>query len=315
MIASRTAAGVVTLVLVSMLVFTATQILPGNAATAILRNTATPTGVRVLEKRLHLNESAPEQYLRWAGGLLHGSLGTSLASGTPVSKLLGPMLENSAWLVVLAGIISTILGVTLGVLAAARRDSLLDQSLSFVALCIIALPEFAVAIGLVVLFSTVVLQVLPAVSNIPSGASPISNPKALVLPVASLVLVTAPYLFRMVRAAMIDALAADYTQMAELKGLSRRRILFVHALTNSAAPAIQVIGLNLLYLSGGIVVVEYIFNYPGIGQGLVTAISDRDVPMIQIIVLALAAFYVLVNLVCDIGTILVTPRRRRPRGA
>lgn len=315
MIIRRTAAAVLTLFLVSILVFAATQVLPGNAATAILKNTATPTGVRLLEQKLHLNQSAPEQYLHWANGLLHGSLGTSLASGTSVASLVGPMLANSAWLVFFAGVISTFLGVTLGVLAAAKRDSLFDHVLSSLALCVIALPEFAVAIGLVVLFSTVVFHLLPAVSNLSAGVSPLSDPQALVLPVASLVFIVAPYLFRMVRAAMIDALAADYTEMAELKGVPRGRILFVHAFPNSAAAAIQVTGLNLLYLAGGIVVVEYVFNYPGIGQGLVTAITDRDIPMIQIIVLTLAAFYVFVNLLCDVGTILVTPRRRRPRHA
>lgn len=315
MILGRVLAGAVTLFLVSVLVFSATQVLPGNAASAVLQNTATPARLKALEIQLHLNESAPHQYLRWVSGLVHGTLGTSLASGMPVAKLVGPMLTNSAWLVLLAGIISTVLGITLGVLAAARRDSPLDHVLSTVALAVTALPEFVVAIGLITLFSTVVFNVLPAVSNILPGTSPISDPTALVLPVATLVLVTVPYLFRMVRAAMIEALASDYTQMAELKGLSRRRILFVHALTNSAAAASQVVGLNLLYLAGGIVVVEYVFDYPGVGQGLLTAITDRDIPTIQFIVLALAGFYVLVNLLCDIATILVTPRRRRPRSA
>jgi peptide/nickel transport system permease protein len=163
------------------------------------------------------------------------------------------------------------------------------------------------------MFSTLLLQLFPAVSVFAPGSPPWQHPSDLVLPVATLVLVTAPYVFRMMRGAMIEALESEYVEMAELKGLRRARVLFGHALPNAMAPTLQVIGLNLLYLAGGIVVVEYVFNYQGIGQALVAAVSDRDIPVIQLIVVLLAGFYVFVNIASDVMALIVTPRRRRPR--
>jgi peptide/nickel transport system permease protein len=309
----RGAVGVVTLWFVSILVFAATQILPGNAAYAVLQNTATPQRLRALETQLHLNRPAVAQYWSWLIGLLHGNFGTSLASNVPVSTLIGSRIENSAVLVVVAGLIGTLIGVGLGVLAAAKRDSLLDHVLSVSALAVTALPEFVVAVLLVVFFASLVWHVLPAVSVFAPGTPPWSNPAELVLPVATLVIVIVPYVFRMMRAAMIDALESEYVEMARLKGLPRWRVLVVHALPNGIAPTIQVIGLTFLYLAGGVVVVEYVFNYPGLGQELVSAVSDRDIPVIQFIVLILAAFYVAVNILTDIVSLAASPRRRLPR--
>jgi peptide/nickel transport system permease protein len=309
----RGAIGILTLLLVSILVFAATQILPGNAASAVLLNTATPARLHALEAQLHLNRPAVEQYWTWLIGILHGNFGTSLANGQSVGTLVGGRIVNSAVLVVLAGVIGTVLGVGLGVLAAARRDSLLDHVLSVGALAITALPEFVVAVILVIVFAAVLWHVFPAVSVFVPGSAPWSNPKELVLPVLTLVIVIVPYVFRMMRASMIDSLESDYVQMAQLKGVPRWRILLVHALPNGIAPTIQVIGLNFLYLAGGVVVVEYVFNYPGLGQALVSAVSDRDIPQIQCIVLVLAAFYVAVNILTDVVSLAASPRRRLPR--
>jgi peptide/nickel transport system permease protein len=309
----RSGIGVLTLLFVSILVFAATQILPGNAASAVLLNTATPARLKALEAQLHLNRPAVEQYWTWLTGILHGDFGTSLANGTSVSSLVGGRILNSAVLVIAAGVIGTVLGVGLGVLAAARRDSLLDHILSVGALAITALPEFVVAVILVIIFAAVIWHLFPAVSVFVPGTAPWSNPSELVLPVATLVIVIVPYVFRMMRASMIDALESDYVQMAQLKGVPRWRILFVHALPNGIAPTIQVIGLNFLYLAGGVVVVEYMFNYPGLGQALVAAVSDRDIPQIQCIVLVLAAFYVAVNIATDVISLAASPRRRLPR--
>jgi len=182
-----------------------------------------------------------------------------------------------------------------------------------IALAVTALPEFGVAIALVMLFASLALHILPAVSFIPQGVSPWADPWLLVLPVATLVIVIVPYIFRMMRGAMIEALESDYVEMAKLKGAPRRRVLLVHALPNSIAPTIQVIGLNLLYLAGGIVVVEYVFAYPGLGAGLVESVSARALPMIQFITLVLAAFYVFMNILTDIVALLASPRRRLPR--
>jgi peptide/nickel transport system permease protein len=309
----RSLIGILTLVLVSILVFVATQTLPGNAASAVLQNTATPQRLAALEKQLGLNRPAVEQYWTWLTGVLHGNFGTSLANGQPVSTLVGGRILNSLVLVVLAGVIGTLIGVGLGVLSAARRDSVFDHVLSVISLAVTALPEFVVAVVLIIFFAAVVVHWFPAVSVFVPGTAPWSNPKELVLPVATLVIVIVPYVFRMMRASMIDALESDYVQMARLKGVPKWRVLLFHALPNAIAPTIQVIGLTFLYLAGGVVVVEYMFNYPGLGQALVSAVSDRDIPQIQAIVLVLAAFYIAVNILTDVIALAVSPRRRLPR--
>ncbi len=313
MVVVRIALGLLTIFAVSIVIFLATQALPGNAAYAVLGHSATPQRLQALEAQLHLNRPLTSQYGSWIGGVLQGNFGTSLANGEKVSSLIGPRLENSAVLVIGAGIVGTLIAGILGLIAAARRDKLFDHIASVIALTITALPEFVVAIALVILFSVNVFHIFPAVSTIPPGTSPLSDLNALILPIATLSLVIAPYIFRMVRGAMIEALESDYVEMAELKGISRVRVLLVHALPNSLPPVIQVVGLNLLYLAGGIVVVEYVFNYPGIGAALVDAVSNRDIPTIQFIVLILAAFYVFVNITTDVIALLASPRRRATR--
>jgi peptide/nickel transport system permease protein len=263
--------------------------------------------------QLHLNRSVFDQYGSWIGGILTGHPGKSLANGLPVWGIVGPAALNSAVLVAVSGVIATLVGVTLGVVAALRKDSLFDHASSVVALAVTSLPEFVVAITLIILFATVVWHVLPAVSLLAPGTYAWANPRELILPVATLVVVTVPYIIRMTRAAMVEALASDYVEMARLKGLPVRRVVVVHALPNAVAPVVQVLGLTFLYLAGGIVVVEYVFAYPGIGQSLVNAVTNRDVPVIQMIVLLLAGFYVFVNIIADVVALLATPRRRLPR--
>lgn len=303
----------ITLLAVSIVVFIATQVLPGNAAYAILGHAATPQRLHALEGTLHLNESLPAQYWAWLSRLLTGHPGTSLVSGQSVISVVGPRIVNSAILVVLAGLIGLVLGVALGAYAAVRRDGLFDQVFSAFALAVTAMPEFVVSIGLVAVFATLLFHWLPAVSVLSPGAYGWSFPNQLVLPVATLVLVVVPYLFRMTRAAMIEALESDYTEMAVLKGVPLRRMVMKHALPNALPPIIQVAGLQFLYLAGGIVIVEDIFNYPGLGQGLVNAVNARDLPVLQFEVVVLAAFYVVVNIIADVGSLMATPRRRYPR--
>jgi len=299
---------------VSIVVFVATEILPGNAATAILgRNGTNPTRLHNLEIRLHLNRPLVDQYWTWLSGLFTGNLGRSLANGQPVWSLVEPRLVNSAVLVLVAGVIGSLLGVALGAVAALRKDGWLDHVSSVVALGVTSLPEFVVAIGLIILLSTTVWHVLPAVSLLPPGTYAWDSPQLIVLPCLTLVIVIVPYTMRMMRAAMIESLGSDYVEMARLKGVPERRIVAVHALPNAIAPTIQVIGLGFLYLAGGIVVVEYVFNFPGVGQELVYAVNGRDIPVIQFIVIVLAAFYVFVNIIADVIALLATPRRRIPR--
>jgi peptide/nickel transport system permease protein len=310
----RSALGLLTLFLVSVVVFVATEILPGNAAEAILgRNDTSPRRLQELERQLHLNRPAVDQYWTWLSGLFTGKLGHSLLNGQPVWSLVEPRLVNSAGLVLVAGVIGSLLGAGLGALAALRKDGWFDHVSSVVALAVTSLPEFVVAIGLIVLLSTAVFHVLPAVSTLPPGTYAWSDPQLLVLPCVTLIIVIVPYTMRMMRAAMIESLGSDYVEMARLKGVPEWRVVLVHALPNAIAPTIQVIGLGFLYLAGGIVVVEYVFNFPGIGQELVYAVNGRDIPTIQFIVIVLAAFYVFVNIVADIVALLATPRRRIPR--
>jgi peptide/nickel transport system permease protein len=309
----RLAIGVVTLFVVSVVIFLATEVLPGNAAIAVLGRNANPARLRAVELEMHLNRGLFDQYWVWISGLFTGNLGNSLANGQSVWSFVEPRLVDSAVLVFLAGVIGAIVGVALGALAALRKDSWFDHIVSVVVLAVTSLPEFVVAIGLIILLSTVVWHILPAVSLLAPGTYAWSQPRLLVLPVATLVIVIVPYILRMMRAAMVEALESDYVEMARLKGVPEWRIVLMHALPNAIAPTIQVIGLNFLYLAGGIVVVEYVFNFPGIGQGLVNAVDDRDVPVIQFIVVVLAAFYVVVNILTDVVALLATPRRRIAR--
>jgi peptide/nickel transport system permease protein len=313
MVWRRALVGIVTLFVVSVVVFASTEVLPGNAAYAILGHAATPARLHALEAQLHLNRGIFAQYWIWLTGLLSGNLGTSLANGSPVWAFVAPRLVNSAFLVLITGAIGSVIGVAMGAVAAVRKDGWFDHASSAVSLAVTSLPEFVVAIGLIIVFATLVWHVLPAVSVLPPGTYAWDQPRLLVLPVATLVIVIVPYIHRMMRASMIEALESEYVEMARLKGVPTWRVIVVHALPNAIAPVIQVIGLNYLYLAGGIVVVETVFNFPGIGQGLVNAVGDRDIPVIQFIVVVLAAFYVFVNIVADVIALGATPRRRMAR--
>lgn len=309
-IVRRTILGLLTLLLVSVIVFAATQVLPGDPARAILGRNATPESLATLRQQLNLDRPVVLQYTDWLGGLVTGDLGNSLAAQEPVTQLLGKRIENSAVLMLLAALISVPFSIVIGSVAARRRDRPFDHVTSIVLLALAALPEFVVAIGLVVLFGTTVSQVLPAVSLIPPEDAPWRHLKELVLPVTALVLAVSPYIARIMRASMVDVLESDYVEMARLKGLPERMVLWRHALPNGIAPAIQVIALNLAYLAGGIVVVEFVFSYPGIGGAFVDAVSNRDLPVVQALAILIAGVYVFLNLCADIATILVSPRLR-----
>lgn len=310
LIMRRILLGLLTLFLVSILVFFATQILPGDAARAVLGRSATPQRLAALRAQLHLDRPAVQQYRIWITGVLTGNVGTSLANRQPVWSVVSARLANSITLLLVAGLIGVPISVLLGIAAALRRDRPFDLVLSTVALALAAIPEFVAGIGLIVLLATVVVQILPPVSLVPPGTSIFAAPKILVLPTLTLMIAIFPYIFRMMRASMVEALESEYVEMARLKGISRRRVIFRHALPNAIAPTVQVIALTFAYLAGGVVVVEYVFGYPGVGQGLVNAVTDRDIPAVQFIVLLLAAFYVVMNIIADVIAVLVTPRLR-----
>jgi len=299
-----------TLVVVAVLVFWATQALPGNAAYAVLGRTATRARVEALERQLHLNRPAVDQFAAWFGGLLHGDLGRSLADGQPVAALVGQRLLNSSVLVVVAAVLSVPSAIAIGTWLALRRGRASDEVGGVVTLAIAALPEFVIAVALIVLFATVVLRVLPPVSLVPPGGSVLSRPDELVLPVATLFLAITPYLIRMIRSSVLEVAESDYVEALRLNGCPERTVVARHILPNAIGPTLQVIAAQLAWLAGGIVTVEYVFAFPGIGQALVFAVDNRDIPVIQATVLVLAAVYVLVNLAADILAILVTPRVR-----
>lgn len=304
---TRVPLGVLTLLLASVVVFAATQILPGDAARAVLGRTATPESLAALRVQLHLDSPATLQYWLWLKAVLAGDPGTSLVNGLPVWTSVAPRIVNSGVLMVLTAAISISLAVVLGVTAAVRRGWH-DAVTSAGALAISAVPPFVIAMVTIILFATTLFHWFPAVSYLKPGVPIWSKPEAIVLPVATLALVVFPYVFRMTRASMIDVLGSDYIEMARLKGITPARIIFRHALPNALAPVVQVIALTFAYLAGGVVAVEYVFGFPGIGQGLVDAISARDIPTIQFIVLALAAFYVTVNIIADYSALMLTPR-------
>lgn len=313
MLLKRALFGLFTLFVVSFVVFLATQSLPGDAARAILGREATPERLAALREQLHLGGSLPSQYLRWLGSLLRFDLGTSLAGNQPVGKLMGPTLVNSSVLMLCAAVIATPLAIAIGTWSALKKDKTVDHVTGIVTLVLAALPEFVVGILLVLVFATGLLHVLPAVFVLTPGEQVWSNPSQLVLPTLTLVLAVCPYIIRIMRATMLEVLDSQYVQQARLKGLPERTVILRHALPNAIGPVAQVVALQLAWLIGGVVVVEYLFRFPGVGFQLIDAVTNRDLPLVQALVLAIALFYVVVNLVADVVTLAANPKVRTAR--
>jgi peptide/nickel transport system permease protein len=309
--ARRIGLAVLTLWLCSMLVFFATAAL-GDPVRAILgRDYGTsPERVAALEAQLHLDQPVISRYFAWLGGLLTGDLGNSVANGLPVGELVGGRIVNSAVLVIVAAIVMIPVAFGIAMLSAAHRGRRTDGVIQLVMITLAGLPEFVVGILLVALFSTTVLHVLPAVTIAGGGAPPWSAPGSMVLPVLTLVIAVAPYVARIVRASLLEVLDSDYVELARLKGVPERVVMRRHALLNAIVPGIQVIALQLAWLAGGIVIVEYLFSYPGIGASLVDSVRNSDFPVVQVLAMVIAAVYVGVNLVADVLSILFTPRAR-----
>jgi peptide/nickel transport system permease protein len=310
MIARRLAFGILIVWLVSVIVFLATQLLPGDAARELLGRYATPAAVAYLQVHMHLNSPALDQYLTWLRDLVTGQWGHSLVSQQSVASIVGTGALNTGFEMLLTTLIATPIAIVIGSIGALRSERLIDQVFSVLTLILVALPAFVIAITLIFLLATTVFHVLPATSLFGSS-SVLSQLKYVILPTATLVLAVVPYPIRMIRASMVEVLHSDYVLLARLHGISERRIIFRHALPNAIATTIQVTALNLIFLAGGVVVVETVFNYPGIGYAFVQAVNDRDIPVIQTIVVVLATFYVVVNIVADVLVVLVTPRLRR----
>ena len=300
--------GVLTLFIVSVVVFVLTQALE-DPARAILGREAQPDSVAALQQQLGLDEPLVRQYWDWLSGLLTGDPGLSF-TGLPVMDVLGDRIWNTLFLMAVAAAVSIPVSLAIGAYAAAKRDKAFDSTTSTATLVLASLPEFVLGLLLVVLLATNLWHVFPATTRIRPGEPPWSDAKGLVLPVLTLVLGVVPYVSRIMRASTIEVLESDYVEMARLKGMSERTVLWRHAVPNALGPAFQVIAFNIAYLAAGVIVIEFIFNYPGLGGALFDAVRDTNVPVVQFIAMLLSAIWVIVNLLADIGTILVTPRLR-----
>lgn len=310
MVARRLGVGLLLLVLVSLLVFLATQLLPGDAAQALLGRYATPASIAALREQMHLDEAPVMQYLHWLGGLFSGHWGDSIVSGDSITSIVGKRGENTGVLVVLVTVIATPIALAVGVVSAMRSEGWMDHAMSIVTLAMVAVPVFVVGIGLIWFFGTNVLHVFPPASVVDPSKPVWTQSKVLVLPTLTLILGVISYPIRMVRASMIETLQSDFVMMARLKGLPERVVIVRHALRNAIGPTIQATALNLLFLAGGVVTIEAVFGYPGIGTALVDAVNQRDVPLVQTLTVLLAAFYIIVNITADFLVVLVTPRLR-----
>lgn len=312
LIAKRVVLGVVTLFVISIIVFLGVEMLPGDLAEALLGRTSTPETIAALREQLGLNLPAHVRYLDWISGLASGDLGTSLATKRQVADLLAPRLANTLFLAAVAAIISVPLAIILGVASTLYRESWVDRIISIVTLSFVCLPEFFIAYVLILIFS-VKLSFFPSLSMINDSMGLWDRLYITFLPALTLTLVVIAQMMRMTRAAIMSVLSSPYIETARLKGLSGTRIIVWHALPNALSPIINVVAVNLAYLLVGVVIVEVVFVYPGLGQLLVDSVAHRDLPVVQASVLIFALAYVVLNLLADVLSILANPRLLYPR--
>lgn len=325
-ILQRLGLGLLTLLVVSIVIFTAVNMLPGDFAQAILGQGATPEAVAAIRIDLGLDKPPVTRYFEWLGGALRGDLGNSFAAanfasfaGTDTGSGLGsvatqiaPRFANTMFLAGVTSMIAVPLSLILGILAALYRNTIFDRIANIFTLSSISSPEFFLAY-ILILFLAVLNPLLPSLSNIYDGMSFGERLNRTMLPALTMTLVVTAHMMRMTRAAIINLLASPYIEMARLKGISPIRVIVKHALPNALAPIINVIALNLAYLITGVVVVEVVFVYPGIGQLFVDSVKIRDIPVVQACCLIFAAAYILLNLLADILSILSNPRLRHPK--
>ncbi len=310
LVIQRVLLSLVTLLIVSAVIFWATEILPGDVATAILGREASPKSLERLREQLGLDRPALERYGDWLGGALRGEFGMSLArQNQAVGELIGVRARNTFALSALAALIGLPLAIGLGIVAGLTRDRWPDVVISTLALLGQSLPEFVIG-SLLILYFAVQLGWFPAVTLVSADAPLGVLLPSMVLPAVTLTIVMVAYILRMVRTSLIDVMASEYVQMATLKGLPARRIVLGHALPNALLPTISAVALTVAWLIGGVVVVETVFNFPGIGRLLVSAVEDRDLPLVQALGLLGAALYIGLNLAADLLTLALSPRLR-----
>ncbi|MER9677571.1 ABC transporter permease [Mesorhizobium sp. M0208] len=312
LIAQRVALGILLLLAVSVLIFVGTNLLPSDVAQSILGPSATPLALANLRREMGLNDPAYVRYLRWLFGILQGDLGTALTSGLDIAASIKERLWNTLSLAFWAAIIAVPLAIILGLSAVRHRDSLIDKLITGLALASTSVPEFFIGY-LLVYFFAVKFHIFPGISMVYEGMPVLDKMKAIAMPCTTLTLGILAHMMRMTRAAILNVMQSAYVETAELKGLSAFAVIRKHAFPNAIAPIINVIMLNLAYLVVGVVVVEVIFVYPGMGQYLVDHVAKRDVPVVQAVGLIFAAVYISFNVVADVASILANPRLRHPR--
>ena len=312
LVAQRIALGLLLLLAASVLIFVGTSILPGDVAQQILGQSATPEALANLRRELGLNEPAVTRYFNWLGGVLQGDLGTALTNGRDIAESLGSRLKNTLFLAFWAAVISVPLAIFLGLLAVRYKDRWPDKLISAVTLTTISIPEFMIGYVLIYWVS-IQWGWFSSVAIINDGMSLGQKLNAIAIPVMVLTLVVLAHMMRMTRAAILNVMQSAYIETAELKGMGMLSIIRKHAFPNAIAPIVNVVMINLAYLVVGVVVVEVVFAYPGMGQYLVDHLSKRDVPVVQACGLIFAAVYIGLNLVADIVSILANPRLRHPK--
>lgn len=308
----RLGLGVITLFVVSVIIFSAVELLPGDLAQAVLGQSATPETVAAFRAQLGLDQPAVTRYFSWLGGIASGDFGQSLANGREISELIGTRLDNTLFLAVYAAIIAVPLALVLGVLAALYRNSWFDRLVNMLTLSSISFPEFFIAY-ILILFLAVNNSIFPSLANVSADTALGEQIYRTTLPAITLTMVVVAHMMRMTRAAIINLLASPYIEMARLKGVSPMRVIVHHALPNALAPIINVIALNLAYLVVGVVVVEVVFVYPGLGQLLVDSVAKRDITVVQAASLVFAGAFILLNLIADVLSIVTNPRLLNPR--
>ena len=298
-----------TLVVVSLAIFGVTEVLPGDVAEAVLGKSRTPGALETLREQMGLDQPPWKRYLNWVGGVFQGDLGTSLVQDRPVTEILKSRLQNSLVLAIAAFCIAVPSAILVGVWAGVRRGSAGDHTVSVLSLVAISLPEFVTGFILIVFLSST-LGWLPSSSIVLPGTSPLARPEILIMPVLTMTAVLFGYIMRMTRANIIEALETNYVRTAILKGLPRWQVIWRHAVPNAMLPTISVVSINVGWMLGGLIIVESVFGYPGLGLTLINAINRRDLPVLQAVALLVAGTYAVSNLVADLMYVWLNPRIR-----
>ena len=313
LVINRLLLGAITVALASAIIFGAVEALPGDACVAVLQRDAVGQRLENCRRELGLDRPALTRYAHWAAGALRGDLGVSAGSGKPIATLLGERLRNTLLLAGCTLAVGIPLALLLGVLSGLRRDGLLDVVLSTGGILAMTVPEFVSATVLIFVFS-IGLGWVPGIVLAAPGAPIGDFFPGIVLPVAVLTMVMTAHILRTVRSSIIEVMASDFVRMATLKGVRRARIVWRHALPSALLPAVNVIALTIAWLLGGVVVVEKVFNYPGLGRFMIDSITERDLPVVQALALLVASVYVTINLAADLLTLALDPRLRTHRG-